>query len=76
MEEPVTAPYLNPYLVVDPERLGPPPAAEPQRNAKMATEDLNVYYGQFHAIKHVTLSLPDHRVSALSGCQRTQFHAS
>ena len=76
MEEPVTAPYLNPYLVVDPERLGPPPAAEPQRNAKMATEDLNVYYGQFHAIKHVTLSLPDHRVSALigpSGCGKSSF---
>jgi len=75
MEEPVTAPYVNPYLV-DAERQGAPPAAKPQRNAKMATEDLNVYYGQFHAIKHVTLSLPDRRVSALigpSGCGKSTF---
>ncbi len=43
---------------------------------KMATEDLNVYYGQFHAIKHVTLSFPNRRVSALigpSGCGKSTY---
>ena len=42
----------------------------------MATDGLNVFYGQFHAIKHVTLSLPDRRVSALigpSGCGKSTF---
>jgi phosphate transport system ATP-binding protein len=42
----------------------------------MATEDLSVFYGQFHALKGVTLSLPDRRVSALigpSGCGKSTF---
>lgn len=43
---------------------------------KMATEDLSVHYGRFQAIKAATLSIPEHRVSALigpSGCGKSTF---
>jgi phosphate transport system ATP-binding protein len=75
IEEPVTAPYRGPYLVAGAEGRRQS-TTEPGLAAKMATEDLNVFYGQFHAIKHVTLSLPDRRVSALigpSGCGKSTF---
>jgi phosphate transport system ATP-binding protein len=43
---------------------------------KMQTEDLNVYYGRFQAIKSASLSIPEHRVSALigpSGCGKSTY---
>ena len=75
IEGPVPAPYQFPYLVGGAETLARP-ASEPRPPSKMATDGLNVFYGQFHAIKHVTLSLPDRRVSALigpSGCGKSTF---
>jgi len=75
IEGPVPAPYQFPYLVGGAETLARP-ASEPRSPSKMATDGLNVFYGQFHAIKHVTLSLPDRRVSALigpSGCGKSTF---
>jgi phosphate transport system ATP-binding protein len=49
--------------------------AAPLRN-KMLIDDLNVYYGAFHAIKNANLDVPDRRVMALigpSGCGKSTF---
>jgi phosphate transport system ATP-binding protein len=43
---------------------------------KMKIEDLNVYYGAFHAMKHANLDVPDRHVMALigpSGCGKSTF---
>ncbi len=40
------------------------------------TEDLCAFYGDFMAIKHVTVSIPEHQVTAVmgpSGCGKTTF---
>lgn len=31
---------------------------------KIAVNDLNVWYGKFHALKHITLAIPEGRVTA------------
>jgi phosphate transport system ATP-binding protein len=44
--------------------------------AKMRISDLNVYYGQTHAIKDITLDIPARQVTALmgpSGCGKSTF---
>jgi phosphate transport system ATP-binding protein len=44
--------------------------------AKLRARDLNVYYGAFHAVKNVSLAIPDRYVTALigpSGCGKTTF---
>ncbi|GAC1312203.1 MAG: phosphate ABC transporter ATP-binding protein PstB [Vulcanimicrobiaceae bacterium] len=49
---------------------------EVARAEKMKIADLNVYYGQFQAIKNAQLSVPDRRVMALigpSGCGKSTF---
>jgi phosphate transport system ATP-binding protein len=43
---------------------------------KMKIEDMNVYYGTFHAIKHGSLDVPANKVMALigpSGCGKSTF---
>lgn len=43
---------------------------------KLRVEDLDVYYGSFHAIRHASLVVPAHRVMALigpSGCGKSTF---
>jgi phosphate transport system ATP-binding protein len=43
---------------------------------KMKIEDMNVYYGAFHAIKHGSLDVPGNKVMALigpSGCGKSTF---
>ena len=43
---------------------------------KLEVRDLNVYYGNFHAIKNAQLSVPEHCVMALigpSGCGKSTF---
>ncbi len=43
---------------------------------KLRIEDLNVYYGSFHAIKHASLLVPENCVMALigpSGCGKSTF---
>lgn len=43
-------------------------------NPKMAVENLNLYYGDFHALKNVTLAFPENQVTALigpSGCGKS-----
>jgi phosphate transport system ATP-binding protein len=42
--------------------------------AKLEVRDLNFYYGRFHALKNVTLDVPDKRVTAFigpSGCGKS-----
>jgi phosphate transport system ATP-binding protein len=46
----------------------------PTSNPKITVKDLNFYYGQFHAVKNINLSLPDKRVTAFigpSGCGKS-----
>jgi phosphate transport system ATP-binding protein len=44
--------------------------------AKLCASEVNVYYGSFHAIKNVSLRMPENRVTALigpSGCGKSTF---
>lgn len=50
------------------------PLAEPCASAKMRVIGLNVYYGDFHALKDVNLAIPERRVTAImgpSGCGKS-----
>jgi phosphate transport system ATP-binding protein len=43
---------------------------------KIHIRDLNVYYGQTHAVKNVSMDIPEHQVTALmgpSGCGKSTF---
>ncbi|HKT39370.1 MAG TPA: phosphate ABC transporter ATP-binding protein PstB [Ktedonobacterales bacterium] len=43
---------------------------------KVRISDLNVYYGETHAIKHITMDIPERQVTALmgpSGCGKSTF---
>ncbi len=43
---------------------------------KMSAEELNAYFGNTHALKNVTLTIPEHRVMAIigpSGCGKSTF---
>jgi phosphate transport system ATP-binding protein len=43
---------------------------------KMASKDMNVYYGDFHALKDINLNFPEHAITALigpSGCGKSTF---
>ena len=52
------------------------PTATAGLTAKMQATDVDIFYGNFQAIKHAQLSIPDHRVMALigpSGCGKSTF---
>src|SRR5512140_591721 len=43
---------------------------------KMSSEELNAYFGKTHALKNVTLTIPEHQVTAIigpSGCGKSTF---
>lgn len=45
-------------------------------DVKMRTRNVNLHYGDFHALKHVNLDIPEHEVTALigpSGCGKSTF---
>src|SRR5690242_17276771 len=45
-----------------------------RQKTKIAVRDLNFYYGSFHALKHIDLEIPEHRVTAFigpSGCGKS-----
>src|SRR5580658_9303239 len=45
-------------------------------STKLEARDLEIYYGNFHAIKNANLSVPEHCVMALigpSGCGKSTF---
>ena len=46
------------------------------RDTKIVASDVNVYYGEKHAIKHLSIDIPDRAVSAFigpSGCGKSTF---
>ncbi|HEX7465098.1 MAG TPA: phosphate ABC transporter ATP-binding protein PstB [Usitatibacter sp.] len=52
----------------------PEKVAEPARAAKLRVRNLNFYYGSFHALKGVSLEIPENRVTAFigpSGCGKS-----
>ena len=51
-------------------------SAHPAHRVKMVARDVNVYYGDKHALKHVDLDLNENEVTALigpSGCGKSTF---
>ena len=45
-----------------------------QTRAKIKVQDLNFYYGKFHALKNINLEIPEHQVTAFigpSGCGKS-----
>jgi phosphate transport system ATP-binding protein len=80
MVEPTGAPDAESELAA-PERaeakaaVGQAPADRP-RAATMHTRDLNLFYGDFHAVQGVDMTIQPHKVTALigsSGCGKTTF---
>ncbi len=56
-------------------RVGQAPASI-RRAATMQTRDVNLYYGDFHAVQNVDMMIEPHKVTALigsSGCGKTTF---
>ena len=52
----------------------PSPAPQAAPTAKMQVRDLDLHYGSFQALKHVSLEFPGHQVTALigpSGCGKS-----
>ncbi|TXJ04295.1 MAG: ATP-binding cassette domain-containing protein, partial [Alicycliphilus sp.] len=46
----------------------------PAPRAKLAVRDLNFYYGKFHALKGISLDIPENKVTAFigpSGCGKS-----
>ncbi|PZR58488.1 MAG: phosphate ABC transporter ATP-binding protein [Candidatus Meridianibacter frigidus] len=52
------------------------PVTTPVRATKLEVKDLNVFYGEFQAIKDASMDVPENRVTALigpSGCGKSTF---
>ncbi len=50
--------------------------AEPEGAAVMEAKGLNLWYGQHHALKEVSMTIPEHQITALigpSGCGKSTF---
>ncbi len=63
---------IVPQTLVTPEK----PRIMAERPVKIVARDVNVYYGDKHAIKDVSIGIPDRAVSAFigpSGCGKTTF---
>ncbi|RMX11162.1 phosphate ABC transporter ATP-binding protein PstB [Vandammella animalimorsus] len=48
--------------------------SQPQEPAKIAVRNLNFYYGQFHALKNISMEIPQKKVTAFigpSGCGKS-----
>lgn len=46
------------------------------KKIKISVKDLNLYFGKFQALKHITMDIPEHEVTALigpSGCGKSTF---
>ena len=79
--ETATAPVTESAIVrspVEAETAEPPapvqPEPDPDRRTVFRTRDLNVYYGQFRAVRDVTFDVHQHEITALigpSGCGKT-----
>ncbi len=52
------------------------PAMKPERAFKLTARDVNVYYGDKHALKNVSVDIPDRSVTSFigpSGCGKSTF---
>ena len=50
--------------------------AEPQRGPKLRVEAVNLYYNTFHALKNITVEIPERSITAIigpSGCGKSSF---
>jgi phosphate transport system ATP-binding protein len=53
-----------------------PAAAEAEVETKLETRNLNFYYGDFQALKDITLAIPENQITAVigpSGCGKSTF---
>ena len=74
-ENPVIEPLDSPPATPAPEVAAQPPASV-DASPKLDIRDLNVYYGQFRAVRDVTLAIPGQSVTAIigpSGCGKSSF---
>jgi phosphate transport system ATP-binding protein len=63
-------------MVVAQEGASPTMAPSRSKAAKITGKDVNVYYGEKHALKHVSVEIPDRGVMAFigpSGCGKSTF---
>jgi phosphate transport system ATP-binding protein len=47
-----------------------------KENIKFEVKDLNLYYGDFHALKNINMEIPEHQITAFigpSGCGKSTF---
>jgi phosphate transport system ATP-binding protein len=54
----------------------PSAAAEQEADTKLETKNLNFYYGDFKALNDISLSIPEHQITAVigpSGCGKSTF---
>ena len=66
----VITPKITKSMIVD------TPSAISNKKYKMITENVNIYYGDFLAVKNISMKFPEKSVSALigpSGCGKTTF---
>src|SRR5689334_19670280 len=52
------------------------PSIDDRRAKTIETKDLNLFYGDFHAVENVTMTIAPNKVTALigsSGCGKTTF---
>jgi len=66
----------NAGTVLDTRAVNPAFIARPDGPIKLRISDLNVYYGSNHAIKHISIDIPEKQVTALmgpSGCGKSTF---
>ena len=66
----VITPKITKSMIVD------TPRDVSNNKYKMITENVNIYYGDFLAVKNVSMKFPERSVSALigpSGCGKTTF---
>ncbi len=62
------------YLLLSKERVSMPNAAIEDGRSKITVKDLNFYYGKFHALKNISLEIPEKKVTAFigpSGCGKS-----
>ena len=49
---------------------------KPHQKAKVKTDNVNLYYGSFHALKNITIDIPEHAITAIigpSGCGKSSL---
>ena len=69
-------PTTSPHASLDEQATAPRDGKVARTATRMHTRDVNLYYGDFHAVAHVTMEIEPNKVTALigsSGCGKTTF---